>query len=160
MLLPEACIGHRTAERIRIKIPSRKGQPAYFSAVQKALLQNGAMDSVDVNPNTGSVLIKGARLDAAVLASVGEENSLFKLEMSVSEVEPLSRKIVAPVRDLSRSVKDFSGGELDLPGMVFLTLLGVGIFQLVRGNFAAPPWYTAFWYAMGIFTKSIVEKKA
>lgn len=48
----------------------------------------------------------------------------------------------------------------DLPGMAFLTLLGVGIYQLVRGNFAAPPWYTAFWYAMGIFTKSIMEKKA
>lgn len=159
MLLPEARIGHRTAERIRIKIPSRKGQWDYFSHVRKVLLHNGPMDSVDVNPNTGSVLIKGAGLDAAVLASVGEANSLFRLEMPPSEVEPLSRKIVAPVRDLSRSVSRFSGGELDLLGMAFLGLLGVGIYQLVRGNVTAPSWHTAFWYAMGIFTISVTGKK-
>jgi hypothetical protein len=37
-------------------------------------------------------------------------------------------------------------------------LLGTGIYQIVRGNFGAPPWYTAFWYAFGVFTKSLIDK--
>ena len=159
MTLPLAHIGHWTPERMRIKIPSEKGRTGYFSAVKEALLQNVSMDSVEVNPNTGSVLLKGARVDVASIASAGENSALFKLETHVPEAEPLSKRIVTPVRELSRSVSHFSGGELDLPGMAFLTLLGVGIYQLARGNLVAPPWYTAFWYAMGVFTKSIVDKK-
>jgi hypothetical protein len=29
--------------------------------------------------------------------------------------------------------------------------MGAGIYQIARGNFAAPAWYTAFWYALGLF---------
>ncbi len=159
MSLPEAFIVHRTTGRIRLKIPSRIGRLDFFSAVQKTLLKNGDIAGVAVNANTGSVLIKGEKLDAERLARLGEETSLFSLEATLSQVEPLSKKIITPIRSLSRSVSRFSAGELDLPGMVFLSLLGLGVYQLVRGNITAPPWYTAFWYAMGIFTKSIVEKK-
>jgi hypothetical protein len=52
----------------------------------------------------------------------------------------------------------FTGGWLDLPGMAFLLLLGIGIYQIRRGNIGLPPWYTAFWYAFGVYTKSLVEK--
>ncbi len=158
MTLPEARIGHRTADRLRIKIPSIRGREAYLIAIKEALLESGLAGSLDVNPATGSILLKGANLLPATIASVGEKTGLFKLELSTPEVEPLSLKIVAPVRSLSQSVSRFSGGDLDLPGLVFLTLLGVGLYKLSRGNLAAPPWYTAFWYAMGVFTKSIVEK--
>jgi len=42
--------------------------------------------------------------------------------------------------------------------MAILSLLGLGLYQILRGNFRAPPWYTAFWYALGIFTKSLSDK--
>jgi len=116
------------------------------------------MSGIEVNPATGSVLLKGPELDAAAIASVGEETSLFALETRLSGNEPLSKKIATPFRDLSRSVDRFSGGELDLPGMAFLALIGVGVYQLARGNIVAPPWYSAFWYALGLFTKHIVDK--
>jgi len=25
----------------------------------------------------------------------------------------------------------------------------------MRGNFGIPPWYTAFWYSFGVYTKQI-----
>ncbi len=151
-------MGHRTADRIRIKIPSEKGNDAYFKRVKERLLKDGILEAVKVNPNTASVLITGALPDFQEIISLGEKHALFKLEGSPPRVKPLSAKIVAPVRNLGRSIDRFSGGELDLAGAVFLGLIGWGVAQLARGNFVAPPWYVAFWYALGIFTKSLADK--
>jgi hypothetical protein len=158
MALPAAHIGHWTADRLRIKIPSQKGETAYFSTVGEALHRDMPKAGIEINPVTGSVLLKGHTVDASAIASTGKKTGLFVLETGHSGVEPLSKKIATPFRDLSRSVDRFSGGELDLPGMAFLALIGVGVYQLARGNIAAPPWYSAFWYALGLFTKHIVDK--
>jgi len=160
MTLPVAHIGHQTSDRIRIKIPSRKGETAYFSEIREMLLKHVSVERVEANPMTGSLLLKGVQNDAAAaIASVGEANALFNLDTRPSEVETLSSRISAPFHDLSRSIGRFSGGELDLPGMAFLSLIGVGIYQFTRGNLTAPPWYVAFWYALGIFTQSLMDKK-
>jgi len=157
MTLPDAHIGHQTAERVRIKIPSQLGDEAYFSRVEEFLLKDGTLGTVQVNSRTGSVLITGSRTDLKRITAIGEVNALFKLQDSAPKVESLSQKIAAPIRDMGRSIDRFSGGELDLAGAVFLGLIGWGVIQLVRGNFVAPPWYVAFWYALGIFTKSLVD---
>jgi hypothetical protein len=98
-------------------------------------------------------------LDQVGIAKYAEEKSLFNIQASGNQQKSLSKRLVEPVGALSDSIRQFSKGELDLPGMAFLALLGVGIYQIARGNLRAPPWYTAFWYAMGIFTKSIVDNK-
>ena len=158
MTLPAAHIGHRTSERVRIRIPSRKGDEAYFSTVQKSFLEDGMLKSVEVNPATASVLLKGPTTDLENIISIGEKKTLFKLEDAAPKVEPLFKRIAEPIQNLGQTIDRFSGGELDLAGVIFLGLIGWGVTQLARGNFAAPPWYTAFWYALGIFTKSLVDK--
>jgi hypothetical protein len=158
MTLPVAHIGHRTADRLRIRIPSRKGDDAYFREVVSVLSKDGGFGSLDVNPRTASVLIKGPQTDWENILSAGERYALFDLEEAAPKAKPLSQKIAAPFRDLGRSIDRFSGGEVDLAGAVFLGLIGWGVVQLARGNFVSPPWYVAFWYALGIFTKSLVDK--
>ena len=158
MTLPDAHIGHLTPERVRIKIPSRRGDEAYFLHVKELLLKDGVLGTVRVNSKTASVLIAGSPTDLERIASSGEKSALFHLETSLPKAEPLSSKIVAPARNLGRAIDRFSGGELDLAGAVFLGLIGWGVTQLVRGNFVAPPWYVAFWYALGVFTRSLADK--
>jgi hypothetical protein len=51
-----------------------------------------------------------------------------------------------------------TGGELDIPSVFFAALLISGIYQIARGNMAAPAWYTAFWYAFGIFSRDMLHK--
>ena len=51
-------------------------------------------------------------------------------------------------------VLELSGGQLDIAGTAFLGLAGVGLYQIAKGNFAALPWYAAFWYALNIFLKA------
>ena len=59
-----------------------------------------------------------------------------------------------PFGSVSRRIRAFTGNAADLSGLAVLALLTVGVYQIARGNFGAPAWYTAFWYALGIFNKS------
>jgi hypothetical protein len=53
-----ALVVHRTATRIRIKIPQRQRQDAYFAALRRALLQHPDVLGVHVNPLAASVAIE------------------------------------------------------------------------------------------------------
>jgi hypothetical protein len=157
-MLPEAHIGHRAPERLRIKIPSKKGKPSYFSGLSDVFSRDKRFVKLEVNDLTGSVLFLGKDIDIDAIAEYGEANQLFKLDRVHPYPVPVSRKVVSPVGKLSNYFHTLTGGEVDLQGMAFLTLMGVGLYQIIRGNFRAPPWYTAFWYALGMFTKSLSDK--
>jgi hypothetical protein len=58
----------------------------------------------------------------------------------------------------NHQVKALSGGELDLSGIIFIALLGFGLWELAIGNFKRPPWYTAFWSAFRLFSKTIIDE--
>jgi hypothetical protein len=124
----------------------------------QALSREKTLGKVEVNPATSSVLFHEKRIDLDAIAGCGERLGLFHLEKELPKPVPISRRVVEPLGSLSERIREFSGGTLDLAGMAFLALLFIGGYQIARGEFRAPPWYTAFWYALGVFTKSIVDK--
>jgi hypothetical protein len=147
---------------LRIRFPSQRGNQEYFADLQKALSGYEGAEAVEVNGLTGSLLLVGDELDLRSVLAFGEENSLFTVEKAADKPrqrpEHLPGKIVKPLQGLHHAMGQFTGGNLDLSGLVFLLLLGTGAYQIARGNFGAPPWYTAFWYAFGVFTKQLVEE--
>jgi len=157
-MLPEAYIIHKTSKRLRIKIPLQKGNADYFLHAHEKFSAYQKFASLKTNALTGSLLITDEKLDSEAIKEFAEANKLFTLQTAKHATTPLSIKLVKPVGDLSSYIKRSSGGELDLPGLAFILLLGVGLYQVVKGNFTSPPWYTAFWYAMGVFTKFFVDK--
>ena len=159
ILLPDAHISHRISSRMRIKIQSRKGDPDYFSHVKKEFSKYGRLESVEVNTSTGSVLLVALEINKEDVAKFAKSKDLFDLKEEQAR-SPLWRKLIAPVEGVNKTLHRFTEGEIDLPGLAFLSLLVVGVYQLARGNFVAPPWYTAFWYAFGVFTKSLLDKKS
>ncbi|MGB3940029.1 MAG: hypothetical protein WBK96_00885, partial [Candidatus Manganitrophaceae bacterium] len=67
---------------------------------------------------------------------------------------------VESFQDANRKVERFTGGEVDLPTLAFVGLLGFGIFDMTRGKTAAPVWHVAFWYALNIFLSNQRNKDA
>jgi hypothetical protein len=53
-----AFVVHRTPTRIRIKIPDRQRQQAYFAALERVLIQHPNILRVESNPLTASVIIE------------------------------------------------------------------------------------------------------
>ncbi len=157
-MLPEARAVHRTSDRLRLRIPDKKGDYAYFESLRETLKTMKSFDLVTVNASTGSALIIDKDLEIEPLAEFARQKELFALETKHYAPAPMARRIAAPIETVSSRVRNFTGGDLDLAGIAFVTLLGVGVYQLARGRFSFPPFYTAFWYAFGIFTKSLLDK--
>lgn len=158
--LPEARIRHQVTHRLRIQIVSRKGDARYFAKGVKSLSRMGNFTHLSANPLTGSILIVHPKLDAAAIGTYAAERGLFRLEVEKTAPLPLMQRLVGPVSVLDRSIHTVTKGYVDLPGAVFIGLLGTGIYQLIRGRLTAPPWYTALWYAFGLVSMSLIEKHA
>jgi hypothetical protein len=152
-MLPRAHIGHRTTNRLRLRIPSRKGDADYFAAARERLSQCRGVETIEVNSVTGSVLLLH-QLELHQLARFGTENGLFSLESSNIVPKTINDKVVASLREFNGQISQFTGNELDLPSIAFLGLVGLGIYELSIGNFVVPFWHTAFWYALSVVLNS------
>ena len=145
-MLTEAFISHSTSERLRVKVPGKKGDASYFSALASRFSGLPGVRHVEANPITGSVLLLIEPGQGIELESVS--GGLFSLRSDRGRQGTLRQKAAFSLRDFDRKVKAFTGGELDLPSIAFAFLAGMGIYQISIGNIAAPAWYVAFWYGM------------
>ncbi|HID29178.1 MAG TPA: hypothetical protein EYP19_04150 [Desulfobacterales bacterium] len=157
-MMPEAFISHRTSNRLRLKIPSHRGDVSYFGKLRDEFSRMQAFETLDVNPLTGSILFANEGIDVEAIRQRGEEAQFFQLRVARPRAVPIAEKVVSSLGDIDEGLRRFTGGDVDLANMAFLSLVGIGIYQICRGNLGAMPWYTAFWYALGLFTKAISDK--
>lgn len=157
MALPRGEIVHRTSGRIRIRFPDKKKDPDFFQDLAQSLKENPKIVSLRCNPLTASLLLEGDFSDIRPLAAYAESRGLFLLDPAAPERVPLRQKVYQSYAVSNRFVQDSTRQELDLPVLIFLMLAGTGIYQLFRSEVRLPPWYSALWYALGIFTKSLSD---
>ena len=152
--LPRAHIRHFTPHRLRLRIPERRYDVAFFETVRNRLAEWGSIDRIDVNPVTASVLIHYSD-PTTLLADNASRNDLFVLADLNAETlanltswngTPLIEQARQGMQSVDRRLRQLSGGQGDLRSLVLLGLLGTGFVQLLRGNISAPA-ITLFWYA-------------
>ncbi len=153
-----ADVVHQTTTRVRVKLRDKVRDPAFYERLKESVTGIPGAESVEVNPITGSILFKGRDLNAHHIAAALVEKSSLRFEAAPA-LHPVQRA-VRPFVALSHKLREMTGGEVGLTEAGFLALLTIGVVQVLRGNITAPPWYTAFWYAFGVFSKALVEKYA
>lgn len=149
MMTPEAYVSHRSLRRVRIKVPAKRGDETYFTRLRDSFEGCEGIKTIDVNPVTGSILFTHT-IDFKILKEYAAEKNLFTLKMNSSQTLFNSR-IKARFNTLDNRIKTLTGREIDIPGIAFLTLLGLGISQVTAGKAQAMPWHAAFWYALNVF---------
>ena len=157
MIKPAAFVVHSSAARLRIRIPDCRGDLSYFTAVRKAALK-APFELIRANSTTGSILFAGPQATLDAVAAFGSDNGFYAIK-SALPVTSLAKRISNPLASCNRSIKNLSSGQLDLPGTLFILLLVAAIYEIARGRFRTPPWYTAFWYAFGLFTKVVINRE-
>lgn len=157
--LPVAVVSHRTATRLRIKIPSKRRDEAFFTALAERMSALEGVRSVESNPLTGSILLNHAS-DPDRIVEACRKDGLVSIGGPRSGPTHLHRRLSETFGDMDMAVRRASGNEMDLGGAAFLTLVGAGIYQISIGNAAAIPWYTAAWYAFNVFLKSNTTKQS
>jgi hypothetical protein len=154
--LPEAVVVHSTHERQRIRIPACRGDLRYFAKVRKAALK-APMELIRANALTASILFEGANTTPDAVVRFGRDHKLFTIR-SAWPAPPLAERITAPMATVDKGIRDLSAGKVDLPGALFILLLFTALYEIAKGRFRTPPWYTAFWYAFGLFTKTMIDR--
>jgi len=151
--LPGAYITHATKGRLRIKIPLRKGDRVFFSALKDHMSKFSefpGIQKIELNPITGSILVTHTLdLNSAylkVIAGYAEQKDIFKLEKPDSTRTSVPENIAETFKNINTKITDFTKGELDIRSVALVGLLGLGIFQISRGQFMIPA-VSAFWYA-------------
>ncbi|MGD9324779.1 MAG: hypothetical protein PVG26_12195 [Desulfobacterales bacterium] len=160
MGLPGAFICHQSPQRLRIKIASQKGNAEYFDQLQNTLAPLQTFDRLEVNALTGSVLLVDKNLNVDHIVEHARDLRLFDLMDQNDSRSSITTQLVSNLGDLNNSIRRLTSGDIDLVGTLLLVLLISGLTELIRGNLRMPPWYTAFWYAFGLYKlASVVEEK-
>jgi hypothetical protein len=136
-MLPEAYVAHHAGERLRLRIPARKGDAAYFARAERALAAASGVRYAEANPLTASLLLQydGPLGD---LIAAGQAHSLFALAPPRIATESILDLVTDQVDHVERLVLHSSRGALDLNTLLFVGLVGAGIVQIARGRALGP----------------------
>jgi hypothetical protein len=143
---------------MRFRIASRRGDLSFFVRLEKKLTAAFPAWTVQANALTGSMLAMGETLTIETIKDFGHKEKLFDIEADMPTSRPMALSVAAPLQSANRRIQEVTSGRVDLPGAVCVALLVFGIIEIIRGNWRTPPWYTALWYAFGIYSKSMIDQ--
>jgi hypothetical protein len=139
---------HIPGHRIRIRVPHKKRDSAFFQGVATQL--NGIDGvKVSVTPETGSVLVhyKGDLEHLLLSAAEAGLSELIELEMGGEPLEPLADRLLSQAGAIEQKLLASTGGQVDVRTFAMLGLVLAAGVQLFRGQIFGPAvpllWYTA-----------------
>jgi hypothetical protein len=156
--MPVAQMVHHLRHRVRFQFVGSQRRHAEYDRIVASLEKHLPDVAVRCSPVSGSIVVSGPTTSIEKLGPVAEKAGLFRLQAPLPAA-PLAVQMTQPVGKLSAFLERATRGNVDLPGMVFLSALLLGLYELARGNFRTPPWYTAFWYAFGVYSKSLMDRR-
>lgn len=132
---PRAHLVHHMPHRSRLRVPAYRGDRASLQRVADRLGAAPGVSSVEINPQTGSLLVHH-RGTVSALFTYGRDNALFQSSAEVSVARTLSASINAAISAVDRFLKESSGGHLTLPIVLAMAFLGLAASQIMRGRFS------------------------
>jgi hypothetical protein len=149
-MIPEAQIVHTSPGRIRVKLPAERGNAVVLEGICGRLRNYPGVYSAEANPITGSILILH-ETNAEAITGYARSQGLFSLRVEVHRKPEVQRIVTSTVASADRSIRRLTSGDMDIRMASVVLLIAAGLFDLLRGNFIAMPWYVAFWYAFNVF---------
>jgi hypothetical protein len=167
---PKLEIAHQIPGRIRMKVPSAKGNPEQLEGYKEILSAIPGIESIDVNPDTGSIVLRYDP-DAHDSFHAGFHQHLHehhghrprptneidalanKIEQEaeyLAEHSELARAFVEMCRSADRQIKVHSHNMLDLKMLLAIGVIGVTVFE-VGAAAATPVWVTLALFGLNHF---------
>lgn len=151
--LPEALIVHCVTGRIRLKIPSQKRNDVFFENLLKKMSGFPGVINIQVNPLTAGVLIEHEG-DITALDNFLGEHRLVRLVELPARGADTKRQEQNLMEKLDMQARSISSEHNQMSNLAVLSLIGLSLYQISRGNLQAPAWHAALWYAYNIYQQS------
>ncbi|CAL1241679.1 hypothetical protein [Candidatus Methylocalor cossyra] len=143
-----AFIVHQSPGRLRLKIPAKRGDRAYFARLAERLAACSGITAIDGRAHTGTVLVLHApTLAAADITAFAERTALFSpRRRPPPSLGELLERANARIHTLERGFSTATSGALDRSSILFWILLALAIRQAARGK-ALMPAFSLLWWA-------------
>jgi Heavy metal associated domain 2 len=146
---PAARISHLTPRRLRIRVPEKRRDTAFFDTVAERLATWDSVERVETNPLTASVLVHFSDPHRLFLEAVAK-NDLFDIDFDAAfgaSSEPaVTEAAVRSFETADHALRQWTQNQIDMRGVLFVLLLAGGLFQLLRRRLDTPA-PTLLWYA-------------
>ena len=139
MTLPVATLEHQLPGRVRLRVPSKRGDCAYFDTARQRLGDAPAVGEISANAKTGSLIIRDCS-DLEKLKSEAAKRGLF----SLADDKPAART-AKPGRSRAGAASTVDPYAATTAG-----LSGLGLYQLTQGRVLASA-SEHFWHAYGAY---------
>jgi hypothetical protein len=147
--LPAARISHFTARRLRIKVPEKRRDRAFFDTVAERLTSWDSVEGIETNPLTASVLIHFSDPERLFLEAA-LKNDLFDIDLDAAFADSpqpaVTEAAVQSFETADNALRRWTANQIDIRGALFFLLLAGGVFQLLRRRLDTPA-PTLLWYA-------------
>lgn len=135
-----AFLVHSVPGRVRIRIPAKRGDIVYFTALVSALGQCPEVASAKANAHAASILlilVPGGNLEA--VRRFAEQHEWFILQGDQPESAPSLGAVVAEqFNQMDQLIARGTGGHLDMHSLFFMLFLWLGVQQFLRGQIMQP----------------------
>jgi hypothetical protein len=135
-MIPAAHIEHQLPGRVRLRVPSKRGEVPFFEKVVRELSKHPAVHELTATPLTGSIMLQYSEPLHAITA-VAVDQDLFE----TARAQP------APKRAEPSKAAQPSKPTL-LANGVATGLSGLSLFQVAQGN-ALGSAVESFWHSFG-----------
>lgn len=161
-----ARIAHHSRRRIRLRIPEAKHRPEALNRIAGHIAKDSNVESTEVNPNTGSILVHYAEEAAAALRTLAEVLSSSEPEVELAEdlVEAgvsawagggrsaTAQNLADLLGAADGAVKQVTGNKFDLRLLLPAAAAVLGLAHLNKREVSTPLWVTLMIFAFTSFT--------
>jgi len=149
--LPQAFLVHQCKGRVRLRIPERRQDDAYFTLMEKQLSAIPGINGIKVNPISGTVLLLISQdISLNALSQPNHLQDLFHLACDADH--PLTSRVAADVLEINKYVQRVNEDPLNMDGLYASILILLAIVQLLRGNSLGPA-SSLLWNAIQLLRK-------
>ena len=132
---PVAYIEHQLPGRVRLRVPSRRGEVPFFEKMVRELSKHPAIRELTATPLTGSITLQHFEPLQPII-DVAADQRLFE----IGRLDPAGKAGSKPAGDPAR--------DPGLANRLATGLSGLGLFQAVQGNVLGSA-VESFWLSFG-----------
>ena len=147
-----AWVVHRTAGRLRLRLPERKGDATYFADLASAVATLPGVLATRQNLLAASLVIEHDPDASDPLTPAQASLGLRVIEGEPPTVPPLE-SLTSGFAELERTLREASGNAADLRTLGFLVLATAGLVQVARGH-AFSAGSSLLWHAADLLRES------
>jgi len=144
-MAPRARIVHRLPGRLRLKVPEKRRDTAWFTEIVGRLEQVSGVEQVEISPLSGSMLIRYDPNEP--LEQRLRQNGLIQIENPAAPSSPVVDTLADVISRSDQALERRTGGKASLRTLLILVLVALAIVQTLRGRILTPA-ISLLWFAM------------